>query len=268
MANVQLFRGDCLEIMNDIQQGSVDMVLTSPPYDNLREYNGNIVQWSFDKFKEIAREIFRVTKPCGVVVWIVADMVINGGETGTSFKQALWFMDCGFLLHDTMIWYKKGCIYPDTNRYYSSFEYMFVFSKGKPKTANMICDRVNAYSGKRSGTTYRNQDGSINRKRAIQSIPEFGRRFNVWEISGEKHNTTGHPAVFPVELARDHIISWSNAGDVVLDPFMGSGSTGVACVNTGRDFIGIELDAGYYDTACRRIEAAQAQLRIDGWNEN
>lgn len=259
---MELWNGDCLEFMKKMPDRSVDMVLTSPPYDNLREYNGNIVQWSFEKFKEIAKEIFRVTKPGGVVVWIVADMVINGSETGTSFKQALWFMDCGLRLHDTMIWYKKGVTFPDTNRYYSTFEYMFIFSKGKPKAANMICDRENAYSGNKTGGTYRESDGTLKHGK-MREIPTYGRRFNVWEMSAEKNNRTGHPAVFPVSLARDHIISWSNAGYVVLDPFMGSGSTGVACVNTGRDFIGIELDAGYYETACKRIEAAQAQCRIE-----
>ena len=81
-------------------------------------------------------------------------------------------------------------------------------------------------------------------------------RYNIWYFQNV-NKYISHPATFPEHLANDHIISWSNAGDLVLDPFMGSGTTGVACVNTGRRFIGIELDQGYFEIAKTRIMKAE-----------
>ncbi len=228
---MKLYKGDCLELMKNIPNGSVDLTVTSPPYDNLRTYNGNIGQWNFEKFKAIAKELFRSTADGGVVVWIVADATINGSETGTSFRQALYFMECGFNLHDTMIWSKGGCRFPDRTRYYQSFEYMFVLSKGKITKFNPIEDRANKWGGSKIHGTLRQQDGSLTRPTGIKigrRVKETGVRFNVWELPPETNNKTGHPAVFPERLAIDHILSWSNVGDTVLDPFMGSGSTGVA----------------------------------------
>lgn len=249
--------GDCLAVMQSIPDAFVDLTVTSPPYDNLRTYNGNIDQWGFDKFKAIAEELFRVTKTGGVVVWIVADATINGSETGTSFKQALWFKECGFNLHDTMIWEKPTFTATGSLavRYAPVFEYMFVFSKGKPKTFNPIKDKKNACAGKKKNGTIRQKDGTTKRQSSIgKEIALYGQRHNVWKISPEKSNSKiCHPAQFPEDLAHDHIVSWSNEGDVVLDPFMGSGTTGVACVNTGRNFIGIEIDPDYCAIANSRI---------------
>ena len=258
---VDLRFGDCLELMNDIPNGSVDLTVTSPPYDNLRTYNGNIDQWNFEKFKAIAKELFRITADGGVVVWIVADATIKGSETGTSFKQALYFKECGFNIHDTMIWAKPSFTAVGTlkTRYASTFEYMFVFSKGKPKTFNPIKDRKNIYAGKKKHGTIRQKDGSTVPVSSIgKRHSEFGQRFNVWNMPPEQSNSKRcHPAQFPERLAHDHIVSWSNSGDTVLDCFMGSGTAGVACVNTGRNFIGIELDEGYFNIAKKRIEEAQ-----------
>ena len=142
---VDLQKGDCLELMGKMEDECIDLTVTSPPYDNLRTYNGKISQWSFDKFKDIAKELYRITKNGGVVVWIVSDATINGSETGTSFRQALWFMSCGFRLHDTMIWDKQALTFHCPKRYHSCFEYMFVFSKGKIKTSNIIQDRENKH---------------------------------------------------------------------------------------------------------------------------
>ena len=257
---LKLMQGDCLELMQAIPDGSIDLTVTSPPYDNLRTYNGNIKQWSLEKFQGIAKQLYRVTKQGGVVVWVVADATINGSETGTSFKQALWFMKCGFNLHDTMIW-KKISAFQHNNRYIPSFEYMFVFSKGKPKTANIIKDRVNRYAGTRIHGTARQQDGSTKPLSEVQMakcVKPFGSRFNILDTVPEKGAVTKlHPATFPDVLARDHIISWSNPSDTVFDPFMGSGTTGVACINTNRNFIGIELDADYFKIAENRIADAQ-----------
>ena len=256
METVTLWRGDCLELMKNISDGSVDLTVTSPPYDNLRTYNGNIDQWNFDKFKDIAKELFRVTADGGVVVWIVGDATINGSETGTSFKQALYFKECGFSLHDTMIWHKISP-FQHKNRYIPSFEYMFVLSKGKPKAANIICDRKNKWAGTQINGTERQANGKTKKLSDVQKskkVKEYGARYNIWDIAPCTSNKTGHPAVFPEQLAKDHIISWSNEGDTILDCFMGSGTTGVACVNTNRRFIGIELDDGYFNIAKERIE--------------
>lgn len=263
---VTLYQGDCLEAMKDMQDERIDLTVTSPPYDNLRTYNGNIEQWSFEKFQDIAKELYRVTKDGGVVVWIVADATINGSETGTSFKQALWFKECGFQLFDTMIWNKNssGAI-GALNRYENVFEYMFVLSKGKPKTINLIRDKPNKRAGKlRNGTGNRDIDGSIKPTRtAYQIIKPYGKRHNIWNVNAalSKKDRHNHPAPFPIQLAHDHIISWSNDGDTILDCFMGSGTTGVACVNTNRDFIGIELDEKYFEIAKNRIENAQKAVQ-------
>ena len=251
--------GDCLELMRDIPDGSIDLTVTSPPYDNLRSYNGNISQWSFEKFQEIVKQLYRVTKDGGVVVWIVNDAVINGSESGTSFRQALYFKEIGFNIHDTMIWYKDTFSFPGVTRYRQCFEYMFIFSKGKPKTVNLISDRRNKWAGSQVHGTSRAKDGTTFRKPNDKksSVSEFGVRFNVWEQSGEKSNKTGHPAVFPMQLVTDHILSWSNECDIILDPFLGSGTTAIACVNTNRHYIGFELDPQYYDIACKRLDEVE-----------
>ncbi len=250
--SVRMIQGDCLDILPTLEAGTVDLTVTSPPYDNLRTYNGNNDKWNESVWKGVISELFRVTKDGGVVVWVVGDATINGSETGTSFRQALWAMDCGFNT-ETMIWEKTGqgavgsCYY-----YWQNFEYMFVWSKGRPKTFNLICDRKNQ---KRESWSHggRDKDGVSKNRKWVKAEP-FGKRFNLWKITPSCKSD--HPAPFPLQLAHDHIISWSNEGDTVIDCFMGSGSTGVACVNTRRNFIGIELDAGYFQIAEARIQKA------------
>lgn len=262
---MQLLQGDCLELMKALPDNNIDLTVTSPPYDNLRTYNGNISQWSFDKFKQIAKELYRVTADGGVVVWIVADATIKGSETGASFRQALWFMECGFRLFDTMIWNKSGSgNIGALNRYVNVFEYMFVFSKGTPKSTNLIRDKINKNAGKpRNGSPNRKANGFMYDKSYVahQIVKPYGKRHNIWNIVPCVSNKErcGHPAQFPIQLAHDHIISWSNEEDTILDCFMGSGSTGVACVNTNRDFIGIELDEHYFQIAKQRIDEAIKQ---------
>ena len=259
---VEMMLGDSSEKMGSIPDGSIDLTVTSPPYDNLRKYNGKNKIWTFDKFKSIAEELYRVTADGGVVVWVVNDAVVNGSETGTSFKQALYFMDCGFRLYDTMIWSKPSPAAPTEGRYYDTFEHMFVFSKGKPKTLNLLCDRRNKSAGSVSNKETRSCREDRKTKAEKRVVKEYSRRFNVWEIS-RGHNKTEHPAVFPVKLAHDHIVSWSNKGDTVLDPFMGSGTTGVACAELGRKFVGIELDESYYKVAKDRIEFAYSAVKAE-----
>jgi site-specific DNA-methyltransferase (adenine-specific) len=248
---IDLKLGDCLDVMKIIPSASVDLTVTSPPYDNLRTYNG----FTFD-FEGIAQELYRVTKNGGVVVWIVGDATINKSESGTSFRQALYFMQCGFNLHDTMIWNKPNFSNPSKTRYHQIFEYMFIFSKGKNKTFNPIKDKKNKYLTCVGKNTMRLANGElVEVKKNVGN--EFGMRTNVWNM-----NTVGqemmckrppHPAMFPEKLAHDHIISWSNEGDTVLDCFMGSGTTGKMAKQLNRNFIGIEISQEYLDIAKERI---------------
>lgn len=246
--------GDCLKLMKQIPDKSIDLTVTSPPYDNLRTYNG----YTFD-FENIAKELYRITKEGGVVVWIVNDAVINGSESGTSFKQALYFKKCGFNIHDTMIWAKDSFSFPDKTRYGQAFEYMFIFSKGKPKIVNKIIDRKNKWAGTSVHGTSRNKDGTTFRKsnHNKNNVKEYGERFNIWKMPGEKANKTGHPAVFPLQLAEDHIKSWSNENAIVLDPFLGSGTTAIAADKTNRHYIGFEISEKYFDIACKRLDEAE-----------
>ena len=243
--------GDCLEVMKYLQSNSIDLTITSPPYDNLRTYNG----YSFD-FESIAKELYRVTKNGGIVVWVVGDATINGSETGTSFKQALYFKKMGFNLHDTMIWEKPNFSNPSVNRYHQIFEYMFIFSKGKPKIFNPILDVKNKYGVCVGKNTRRLANGNLIEVK--KNTPrEYGMRRNIWKM-----NTVGqdmmckkppHPAMFPEKLVHDHIISWSNEGDTVLDCFLGSGTTGKVAKQLNRKFIGIEISSEYLEIAKNRI---------------
>lgn len=262
---MKLMHGDCLEKMKDIPAGSIDMVMTSPPYDNLREYGKDFTGWGEHIWKPVLDGVFRVLKDGGVCVWVVGDATIKGSETGTSFRQALYWMEIGGKLHDTMIWEKPtftatGAL---VSRYAPVFEYMFILSKGKPKTFNPIKDRKNKSFGAVKHGTVRHANGNMNDISSKgKPIAEFGQRFNVWKMNTENNNIFGHPAPFPLKLARDHIISWSNESDTILDPFMGSGTTGVACHELGRNFIGIELDEGYFKIAEDRIHEYQSQGRL------
>lgn len=263
---IKLMMGDCLEKMKLIDDRSIDLTVTSPPYDNLRTYNDSL-EWGEHVWKPALKELFRITKQGGVVVWVVGDATIKGSETGTSFKQALFAMDCGFKLHDTMI-YRKNALPKNHNRYEQDFEYMFVFSVGSPKFFGPIrvpClfpesenARQNSFF---SETAEKNRAARSLKKRT--PVKQDKIKGNIWKYSvGHGHSTKDkdafkHPATFPEQLANDHIISWSNAGDTVFDPFMGSGTTGKMALLNNRNFIGIEKDATYFAIAESRIKAAQ-----------
>lgn len=246
---IDLRLGDNLHHIRQMSDDCVDLTVTSPPYDNLRTYKG----FSWD-FENLAKELYRVTKQGGVVVWVVGDATINGSETGTSFRQALFFKDvCGFNV-ETMIWEKTGSgALGSQNFYAQNFEYMFVFVKGKPKATNLIKDRENVI---KSGTVTTNsalgKDGK-GKSRTIDRKP-FGKRNNIWTYDPQKNSD--HPAPFPEQLANDHIVSWSNEGDIVFDPFLGSGTTGKMAVLNNRNFIGIELANEYFQIASDRIYTA------------
>ena len=255
MEEVDLRLGDCLEVLKTIPDKTIDLTVTSPPYDNLRTYNG----YSFD-FEGIAKELYRVTKDGGVVVWVVGDATINGSETGTSFKQALYFKEIGFNLHDTMIYQKNNFANPSSNRYHQIFEFMFILSKGKPKSFNPIKDRKNVCAGESNwgANKARQKDGSF-KERPKKIVSEYGMRYNIWEFMTSKGFATkdnfaySHPAIFPEKVAYDHIVSWSNEGDTVLDCFLGSGTTGKVAKQLGRKFIGIEISQDYLTIAKERI---------------
>lgn len=251
-----IYHGDCLEIMADMPENCIDLTVTSPPYDNLRTYNG----YTFD-FEGIASQLYRVTKKGGVVVWVVGDATINGSETGTSFRQALYFMECGFLLHDTMI-YEKYAQIIQTNRYCGDFEYMFVLSKCKPKTFNPIMEKCKKHGGNLSGI--KSKDGKViyrkikrNIKKPISNIFHYNRGNNN---STKDKIAFKHPAIFPEKLASDHIISWSNPGDLILDCFSGSGTTCKMAVENHRNYIGIDISEEYCKIARQRISQAQPEL--------
>jgi len=238
---------DNLQGMAKLGKETVDLTVTSPPYDDLRNYNG----YSFD-FERTARGLYWVTKPGGVVVWVVADAVIKGSESGTSFKQALYFKDIGFNLHDTMIYAKNSYMPRGGNRYEQQFEYMFILSKGVPKTVHKfmipcVTAGTKRYRGgekKESGIVTRNERTIVNENKP---------KPNIWWYDVGHNDKTNHSAAFPEKLAEDHILSWSNEGDLILDPFMGSGTTAKMAKLNNRNFIGFEISQEYVDVANKRL---------------
>jgi site-specific DNA-methyltransferase (adenine-specific) len=251
---INLLHGDCLDKLKTLDDGSIDLTVTSPPYDNLRTYNG----FTFD-FEGIAKELYRITKPGGVIVWIVGDgHDKKGSETLTSFKHALYFKEIGFNIHDTMIYQKNSYPFPPSNRYYQQFEYMFVISKGKPKTTNIQTQKTIWKKDSDEISTTRNSDGTTSSMKYAKGKDER-KMDNVWLMNTGFMRTTKdkiaykHPAIFPDELAKRHILSWSNEGDIVLDCFMGSGTTGKIAKQLKRNFIGIEISEEYMNIATERI---------------
>ena len=250
----KIIEGNCVNVMREFKENSIDLTLTSPPYDNLRAYKGYVFP-----FNDIVKELYRITKEGGIVVWVVNDATINGSETGTSFKQALKFIEVGFNLHDTMIFQKTNPI-PQIyrKRYNGIFEYMFVFSKGKVKTHNPLkIDCLHA-GLQLNSTTYKNYSkGDQKRTKMANPVKKQKIKGNIWTyVVGKKkedQEAKGHPAPFPCQLAQDHINSWTNSGDIVLDPMNGSGTTCISALQLGRQYIGIDMSKEYCDLARTRI---------------
>jgi DNA modification methylase len=235
----KIYIENCLETMKRMPDNFVDLVLTSPPYDNLREYEGYV----FD-FEGIAKELYRITKTA--LVWVVGDATIKGSETGTSFRQALFFKELGFKLHDTMIYEKNSPAYPaqrNSNRYTQIFEYMFILSKGE-LPHQLICDKPNKWAG------HKDFSGKLK-----NPVPEFSPRNNIWKYV-TSFNGYKHPAPFPEQLAIDHIISWSRPDEIIYDPFLGSGTTTAAAAILGRNWIGSEISENYANLAIERTTNA------------
>ena len=259
MTQDTIITGDCIELMRELPECCIDLTVTSPPYDSLRQYEG----YTFD-FEGIAKQLFRITKDGGVVVWIVGDATVNGSETGTSFKQALYFKDIGFNLYDTMI-YGRSTVPQTQRRYEPEFEYMFVFSKGSPKTFNPIMEKKRWIDNRRD-KVYHRIGGDTQFKIGISSQKTTKIAGNIWYYAvGGWHVTHDkiahqHPAIFPEELARDHIISWSNEGDLVFDPMCGSGTTCKMAYMLGRHYLGFDVSESYVNIAKERMILAEKEL--------
>jgi len=258
----KIYNENCLDTMSRMSDEFVDLTVTSPPYDNLRDYKG----FTFP-FSNIANELYRITKTGGILVWVVGDATIDGSESGTSFKQALYFMNCGFNLHDTMIYKKNSYPFPPSNRYFPVFEYMFVFSKGRPKTTNLLKTKTIKKVIKNQSSKCRQKDGTMEN---IKYQTGFDERIkdNIWvyEVGNGKSTmdkiTFEHPATFPEKLAADHIYSWSNEGDLVYDPFSGSGTTCKMAHLQKRNWIGSEISQEYTKISEMRIAQHLAQTML------
>ena len=262
-----IFNGNSIDILDELDDNSIDLTVTSPPYDDLRSYNGKIKEdvkfedgYSFP-FIEMATQLYRVTKEGGVVVWVVNDQVKNGGETGNSMRQALKFIEIGFTLYDTMIYLKNGAPFPESGRYSQVFEYMYILAKGKPKSINLLKDKPNKWAGTTNfGTPSKRLKNGTLKKGEKYIVSENGTRTNVWKINNGKGYSTKdieafkHPAIFPENLAEDHILTWSNEGDVVLDPMCGSGTTLKMAKLNNRRYIGIDIDEEYVALSKKRIQ--------------
>jgi DNA modification methylase len=257
----QIFNEDCLETMKRMPDNYIDLILTSPPYDNMRKYGGgknyhqrlNQTGFSFD-FEGIAKELTRVLKPGGVIMWNVQDQTIKGSRTGNSMRQALFFMEeCGLYLHDHLIWYKTGTPFPSIYRYRNVWENMFILTKGKPKTFNPILKRNKTAGAVRKSRRYRNHNGEFIEGFNGVPIKEYGNEDNVWYISNGANKSykldgiKDHPAIMTEEIARRHIYTWTNEGDVVYDPFLGAATTTRLAKQMNRNWIGSEIHKPYFD---------------------
>lgn len=261
-----LYHGDCIEIARGLEC-SAHLIVTSPPYDALRRYGGH--RFNFRAVAEASRDMLISG---GVLVWVIKDQTVNGSETGTAAFHKLYFKDClGLNIHDTMIYEKNGHAYPSQNRYYEIFEYMIVFSKGSPKTFNPIKDRENKWYGQKwsNKRSRRNFEGDLKDSSWDQAEGErFGVRFNSWKYNvGHGYSSKDkiafkHPAIFPELLAHDHIVSWSNKGNLVLDPMCGSGTVCKQAEKLNRLWIGIEIEEKYCEITAKRIEKEREQRKL------
>lgn len=255
----QIIHGDNVQVLSHWNNACIDLTITSPPYDGLRDYHKDAV-WNLETFKAIAHQLFRITKDGGVVVWVVGDSVSKGNKSLTSFRQALYFQEIGFSMFDVIIYEKAGTAPPHKNRYFNAFEYMFILSKGQPKTIHLLTDKPNKWANYTTfgNVTRREQDGTLTSK-GKKTINSFGVRTNIWRYNNGRGFATKdeiaylHPAIFPEQLAQDHILSWSNEGDIVLDPFCGSGTVMKMARALNRRWVGVEVSEEYCQIARKRI---------------
>ena len=258
--------GDAAQVLKDFNDSCIDLTVTSPPYDNLRTYGG----YTFN-FEKIAKQLYRVTKEGGIVVWVVGDRTVEGDESGSSFTQALYFKEIGFKLNDTMILQNTGFSVPSfqkAGRYHQVFQYMFVFGKGYVKTFNPLKDRQNRNVGQNHHRYRRNKNDEMQTEKPIYTITNYGMRFNVWTMTMNSNGTNDnifskHSGIMAEALAEDLIKSWSNEGDLILDPFAGSGTTLKAAHQLNRKWVGIEINPDYVQLAKKRLTPYIQQQRLD-----
>ncbi|QNM93100.1 DNA-methyltransferase [Aliarcobacter cryaerophilus] len=256
----KIIHANNVDVLKLLPENSIDLIVTSPPYDDLRDYEQQII-WNFEKFKVIVDELYRIMKDGGTIVWVVSDKTKEGNKSLTSFKQAIYFQDIGFNIYDVIIYEKAGSGPPHPKRYFNTFEYMFIITKGKPKTVNLLTDKKNKWAGVEtySEITRREKDGTLTNK-GKKTVGEYGIRTNIWRyINGKNFSTKDkiaykHPAIFPEKLAEDHILSWSNEGDVVLDIFGGSGTTVKQAELLNRKWIYIDKVREYCEITIKRME--------------
>jgi len=256
--SIRLYQEDCLEVLDKlIEKGvKVDCIITSPPYDDIKNYKGTCI-WNFDIFKSIADKLYKILKENGVIIWVVGDKTKNGSEGLSSFKQALYFNQIGMKVHDTMIYRKLNYTPLTHKRYEQEFEYMFCFVKGKLTTFNPIkipCKYAGTKTWGKPSYYKNNNDELTQTKRKIIGDTKIKGNIFEYRTGSTKTGKIKHPAVFPLGLANDMVKSWTNEGDIIFDPFMGSGTTGVACKNLNRKFIGIEKVEDYFEIAVKRME--------------
>jgi site-specific DNA-methyltransferase (adenine-specific) len=259
----QILCCDCVAGMKKLPDGSISFTLTSPPYDGLRKYGGH----TFD-FEAVAKELYRITMSGGTVVWIVQDQVVNGGETGTSFEQVLYFKSIGFRLHSTMLMVINCGKLPHRTRYVPLHHYAFVLSKERPRYVNLIRDRHNLTKAKRREWYARRENGEVvSGRQSPRDTPPVSEGGNVWHYNVGYNQTTKdkdaftHPALMPEEMAEDHIVSWSRPGDLVFDPFCGAGTTCKMALLNNRRYLGMEIHKPYQELAIRRVDDARAEHR-------
>lgn len=268
----KFYHGDNVKIMKKMPDNSIDLVVTSPPYDDLRDYE-NKIDWNYNTFRKVAKQLYRIIKEGGVVVWVIGDKTENGNKSLTSFKQAIYFQEIGFNVYDVIIYEKSGSSPPHPKRYFNSYEYMFILCKGKPKTVNLLRDKKNSCGGMTTFAeiTRREKDGTLTNK-GKKVINEYGVRTNIWRYNNGKGFSSKdkiayeHPAIFPEKLVEDHILSWSALGDIVLDPFGGSGTTAKVSIEQNRKWIYIEKVKKYCDIAKMRINHMGSEKNVQNNN--
>ena len=258
--------GDCVELLPTLPQA--DLILTSPPYGTMRDYGGHEFDW-----RVVADAIVPALAPGGVLVWIVKDQTIDGSKSGESFRQALYFLDAGLRLHDVLIYRKAANSNPTPNRVFQDSEFMFVFSNGAPRTANITKDVPSLWAGTTRGIngTGRSSKGNNPTSPGKRLIGPYKNRGTVWEyLVGYGHSAPDfldahdHPAIFPLTLAKDHISMWTNPGDLVIDPMCGSGTTLRAAKDLNRRYIGIDIHAPYVALAEQRLSQQAMALESHG----
>ena len=248
--------GDSAEVLKNFPDNSIDMVVTSPPYDGLRDYNG----FSLDLHK-IGKEIYRVLKDGGIAVMVIQDATKDFAKSLTSFRTIVdWCDNVGFRLFETVIYHKNGTEGAWwKQRFRVDHEYMPIFMKGKkPQYFNKEPLKIPSKHGGKvmSGSGNRRTDGTLSEtvRRPINTMKCRG---TVWDylMAGDKNPLKRkHPAVFPDKIPYDCIQCFCPEGGLVLDPFIGCGSTAVMAKVLGRNYIGIDISREYCDLAEERIE--------------